>query len=227
MREARDEIVGERDAFERRAEHELAGVQLLDGATDLVQWLQGRFDTVNVLVDLKDGYGFVNTGGPHTPFAFNLAGSESGVTAEFIQPSGGNYTFGIFSLNLGGGLSDTASTAINSVWMPKDIKALLVGEDLATADALGNKANPDKMRANIDGVRGVMVGLRILKFQFEIPPGPENWAARDPDTKPCRGLLPKRTSGRGATRGLEATEAGACRRVPPAPSLSPPSWARF
>jgi hypothetical protein len=61
--------------------------------------------TVDVLVDLADTtlplpqYGFINTGGPHTPFAFTLAGTESGVSATFIQPAGGVYTFGIFSLS--------------------------------------------------------------------------------------------------------------------------------
>ena len=61
--------------------------------------------TVDVFVDLSDTtlpapqYGFINTGGPHTPFAFNLAGTESGVSATFLQPSGGTYTFGVFSLS--------------------------------------------------------------------------------------------------------------------------------
>jgi hypothetical protein len=61
--------------------------------------------TVEVFVDLSDTtlpapqYGFINTGGPHTPFAFNLAGTESGVSATFLQPSGGTYTFGVFSLS--------------------------------------------------------------------------------------------------------------------------------
>jgi hypothetical protein len=65
--------------------------------------------TVDVLVDLADTtlplpeYGFVNTGGPHTPFAFNLAGTESGVTATFIQPAGGTYSFGMFSLSTSDG----------------------------------------------------------------------------------------------------------------------------
>jgi len=65
--------------------------------------------TVDVLVDLIDTtlplprYGFINTGGPHTPFAFTIAGTETGVSASFIQPAGGLYTFGLFSLNLGGG----------------------------------------------------------------------------------------------------------------------------
>jgi hypothetical protein len=55
---------------------------------------------VDVLVDLADPflplprYGFVNTGGPHTPFAFTLAGIETGVGATFSQPAGGTYDFG-------------------------------------------------------------------------------------------------------------------------------------
>ncbi len=65
--------------------------------------------TVNVLVDLIDTtlpppqYGFINTGGPHTPFGFTLAGTETGVSATFTQPPGGDYTFGIFSLSTGNG----------------------------------------------------------------------------------------------------------------------------
>jgi hypothetical protein len=65
--------------------------------------------TVDVLVDLADTtlplprYGFINSGGPHTPFAFTLAGTESGVSATFIQPVGGIYTFGIFSLSTSNG----------------------------------------------------------------------------------------------------------------------------
>jgi hypothetical protein len=61
--------------------------------------------TVDVLVDLADTtlplprYGFVNTGGLHTPFAFTLAGTETGVSATFIQPAGGTYAFGMFSLS--------------------------------------------------------------------------------------------------------------------------------
>jgi hypothetical protein len=65
--------------------------------------------TVDVLVDLADTtlptprYGFINTGGPHTPFAFTLAGTESGVGATFLQPTGGAYTFGLFSLSTANG----------------------------------------------------------------------------------------------------------------------------
>jgi len=60
--------------------------------------------TVNVLVDLiSTSYGFLNTGGPHTPFAFNLAGTESGVSGTFLQPSGGTFTFGLLTLSTADG----------------------------------------------------------------------------------------------------------------------------
>jgi hypothetical protein len=65
--------------------------------------------TVDVFVDLADTdlplprYGFINSGGPHTPFAFTLAGTETGVGATFIQPAGGSYAFGMFSLGTGNG----------------------------------------------------------------------------------------------------------------------------
>ena len=65
--------------------------------------------TVDVLVDLIDTtlpspqYGFINTGGPHTPFAFTLAGTESGVSATFIQPPGGVFAFGLLTLSTSNG----------------------------------------------------------------------------------------------------------------------------
>src|SRR5262245_36573501 len=65
--------------------------------------------SVDVLVDLADTslplpqYGFINSGGPHTPFAFTLAGTETGVSATFIQPPNGVYTFGLFSLSTADG----------------------------------------------------------------------------------------------------------------------------
>jgi uncharacterized protein len=57
----------------------------------------------------------------------------------------------VMALNLKGGLQDTLGAAINSAWMPADIKALLTGEDIA-ADTLGNTGNPDKV-ANPDNLK--------------------------------------------------------------------------
>jgi len=58
----------------------------------------------------------------------------------------------VMALKLQGGLTDDKGAAINSDWMPVDIKALITGEDLTTADALGNTANPDKI-ASPDNIK--------------------------------------------------------------------------
>ncbi|MDD0809672.1 DUF839 domain-containing protein [Curvibacter sp. RS43] len=54
---------------------------------------------------------------------------------------------GILAHTLTGSQKDTAGAAINSEWVPSLTKTLLIGEDLATADALGNLANADKIGA--------------------------------------------------------------------------------
>lgn len=60
----------------------------------------------------------------------------------------------VYALNLKSGQKDTSGAAINSEWVPVDMAApsALVGEDLATPDALGNTANPAKI-ANPDNVK--------------------------------------------------------------------------
>jgi hypothetical protein len=74
------------------------------GNVGAITLTQVNSTTVDVFVDLLNGsYGFVNTGGPHTPFAFNLAGTEAGVSATFLSPTNGTYADGRFSLNLAGG----------------------------------------------------------------------------------------------------------------------------
>ncbi|OYV38714.1 MAG: alkaline phosphatase [Thiomonas sp. 20-64-5] len=59
-----------------------------------------------------------------------------------------------YALNLKGGQTDTSGAAINSDWVPVDMAApaALIGEDLATPDALGNLANADKI-ANPDNLK--------------------------------------------------------------------------
>ena len=54
---------------------------------------------------------------------------------------------GVLAHTLSTGQKDSAGAAINSDWVPSVTKTLLIGEDLATADALGNLANPDKIGA--------------------------------------------------------------------------------
>ncbi|WP_432381335.1 PhoX family protein [Duganella sp. P38] len=60
----------------------------------------------------------------------------------------------VYALNMKGGQSDTAGAAMNSEWVPVDMAAVpaLTSEDLATPDALGNKANADKV-ANPDNIK--------------------------------------------------------------------------
>lgn len=58
---------------------------------------------------------------------------------------------GVMQLNLRGGVIDHKGVTINSEWMPVDIKALLVGEDI-DPDALGNTANPHQI-ANPDNLK--------------------------------------------------------------------------
>ena len=81
------------------------------------------------------------------------------IQASMLNGSGdikveGPLSGAIYALNLKGGQKDVSGTAINSEWMPVDMAApaALIGEDLASADALGNLSNPDKV-ANPDNIK--------------------------------------------------------------------------
>jgi secreted PhoX family phosphatase len=69
--------------------------------------------------------------------ALNVAGN--GVSIPKALNAGA-----VMALRLTGGQKDLGGTAIDSEWMPADLKALITGEDIA-ADALGNTANPDRI----------------------------------------------------------------------------------
>ena len=64
---------------------------------------------------------------------------ESGVTIPKALNAGA-----VMALALRGGQKDVNGAAIDSEWMPVDVKALVTGEDIA-ADALGNTANPARI----------------------------------------------------------------------------------
>lgn len=53
----------------------------------------------------------------------------------------------ILAHSLGGGQKDTAGQAIDSDWVVTHTRTLLAGEDLPSADALGNLSHPDKIAA--------------------------------------------------------------------------------
>ena len=70
---------------------------------------QNGSDSVDVSVDLLSGYGFLNTGGPHTPFAFNLSGTGD-LSIAWTAPLNGIYASGVFSLNESGGANTPYGT---------------------------------------------------------------------------------------------------------------------
>lgn len=67
-----------------------------------IMLMQDGANSVNVSVDLLKGYGFINTGGPHTPFTFNLSGTGA-LSINFSSPLNGSYASGLFSLDTEGG----------------------------------------------------------------------------------------------------------------------------
>ena len=79
---------------------------------------QNGVDSVDVSVDLLDGYGFLNTGGPHTPFAFNLTGAGD-LSISWTLPVDGIYPKGSFTLNEAGG----ANTPYGTFGVALDISA--------------------------------------------------------------------------------------------------------
>jgi hypothetical protein len=81
------------------------------------------------------------------------------IQASMLNGSGdvkveGPLSGAVYALNLKGGQTDLSGAAIVSEWMPVDMAppAALVGQDLATADALGNLSNPDKI-SNPDNIK--------------------------------------------------------------------------
>nr|WP_314544197.1 alkaline phosphatase PhoX [uncultured Massilia sp.] len=73
-----------------------------------------------------------------------VAGAATNVPGNGISIPKALTAGAVMALNMKGGQKDTAGNAINSEWMPVDVKALIVGEDIA-ADSLGNTANPEKV----------------------------------------------------------------------------------
>ena len=59
--------------------------------------------SVQIFADLIPTYGFLNTGGPHTPFAFDLNVSGGLSISSWITPVGGTAPNGSFTLNTSGG----------------------------------------------------------------------------------------------------------------------------
>jgi hypothetical protein len=69
----------------------------------IITLTQNGANAVTVSVDLAAGYGFINTGGPHTPFAFSVQGAGALSISAWTLPVKGIYAKGTFGLNTGGG----------------------------------------------------------------------------------------------------------------------------
>jgi hypothetical protein len=79
---------------------QISDPSIVSGSAGTVTLTQISSTKVDVLVDVSPLL-FVNTGGPHTPFAFNTR--LGGLTVSFIQPAGGIYPAGTFTFNPAGG----------------------------------------------------------------------------------------------------------------------------
>jgi hypothetical protein len=81
-----------------------------------------------------------------------VSGKTGYVAANNVTFPGAINAGGILEHTLTAGQKDSDGSAIASDWVPASSQFILMGEDLATADALGNLANADKI-ANPDNVK--------------------------------------------------------------------------
>ena len=117
---------------------------------------QNGTNAVDLLVDLNpqgtgSNYGFINSGGPHTPFVFDLA-NTSNLSATFTQPTGGNFTNSgnfTFSLNTAGG----SATPYGSFPVAIDINPVQNGSNHRLFRRLGVHADPRRSRGNAEHKR--------------------------------------------------------------------------
>lgn len=83
-----------------------------------------------------------------------VTGKSSNVAALNVNFPAAINSGGVLEHTMTSGVKDSGGTAINSEWVPVSSQFIpaLLGEDLATADALGNLANADKI-ANPDNLK--------------------------------------------------------------------------
>ncbi|HET7086573.1 MAG TPA: PEP-CTERM sorting domain-containing protein [Rhizomicrobium sp.] len=158
---------------------------------------QNGANSVKVSVDLKDGYGFINSGGPHTPFAFNLKGSGA-LDISFTTPAGGHYThkgphnsivqetlsldtlggsntpFGAFSV----AIDDTAGNGSGSGYFGDLLFTLTRATGLSTDDFI---ANDDGVFFSADLSNGDKTGAQAWSVGID-PPGPSTERVPEPVT---------------------------------------------
>ncbi|WP_374586447.1 PhoX family protein [Ideonella dechloratans] len=81
-----------------------------------------------------------------------VTGKSSNVPALNVNFPAAINAGGVLEHTMTAGVKDSTGAAINSEWVPTSSQFILLGEDLSTADALGNLANADKI-ANPDNLK--------------------------------------------------------------------------
>jgi len=154
---------------------------------------QNGANAVDVKVDLVNPtYGFLNTGGKHTPFAFNLD-VFGGLSIAFTTPVGGTYahgTGGTFSLNTAGGDNTpfgTFGVAIDDTAGDGSANAYF-GDLLFTLTRVGGPLSTDDFVANAQGwffsadlTDGTNTGAQAWNVGID-PPGPVSTKVPEPLT---------------------------------------------
>ncbi|MBZ8140622.1 alkaline phosphatase [Rubrivivax gelatinosus] len=74
-----------------------------------------------------------------------VTGKSGNVPALNVNFASAINAGGVLEHTLGAGQKDSAGAAIDSEWVPASSKFILLGQDLSTADSLGNLANADKI----------------------------------------------------------------------------------
>ncbi|WP_374561887.1 PhoX family phosphatase [Ideonella sp.] len=74
-----------------------------------------------------------------------VSGGSGFVAAHNVVFPAGVYSGGVLEHTLAASQTDSDGNAIDSDWVPASSQFILLGEDLATPDALGNLANADKI----------------------------------------------------------------------------------
>jgi len=74
-----------------------------------------------------------------------VSGGSGFVAAHNVVFPAAVYSGGVLEHTLAAAVKDSDGNAIDSEWVPASSQFILLGEDLVTADSLGNLANPDKL----------------------------------------------------------------------------------
>jgi len=81
-----------------------------------------------------------------------VTGNPSNNPAYQVQLAAANNAGAVMQLALGTAGTDTSGAAISSDWMPTNLKALIKGTDLPTANSWGDTADPANV-ANPDNLK--------------------------------------------------------------------------